>query len=93
MKSKNLQNLAMITYFDVKRRAVAVDVALVESTGGAKLPGTYGVDALHHGVERVVLIPWRRKSGAYEKEGSRMCPIPRGMILWSDSSDGPLFRH
>ena len=51
-----LQNLAMISYFDVKRRAVTVDVAFVEGTGSAKLPGAYGVVALYHRIERVVLI-------------------------------------
>ena len=46
----------MIAYFNVKRRAVAIDIALVEGVGTAEHPVVPLVVALHHGVEGVVLF-------------------------------------
>ena len=46
-----LKYLAMISDFNVKRVAVAIDITLVEGIGPRELPRTYGVDALQHGIE------------------------------------------
>lgn len=51
----DLKNLAMITDFEVERRTVTVDVPLVKGVGSTELPRSCVVDALQHGVERVVL--------------------------------------
>ena len=59
-----LKYLAMITNFDVKRVAVAIDVAIVEGVGSGELPRSCGIDALQHGIERVVLVDQRNRVGA-----------------------------
>ena len=46
----------MIADLEVKRVAVAVDVAVVEGVGRRELPGAGSVDALQHGIEGVALL-------------------------------------
>ncbi len=50
-----LKNLAMVFNFEVKRRAVTIDVTLVEGVCGRELPGTKLIRSLEHGIERVML--------------------------------------
>ena len=45
----------METYFNVEGGAIAIDIALVECVCGRKIPRSQGVNALHHGIEGVML--------------------------------------
>ena len=72
----------MISDFEVKRRAVAIDVALIESVGRRDLPRAFRIDALEHsvkgvtfGIDGLYIGALALAIGSFEKIGDMVCQL------------------